>query len=171
MPKEVVAFWSPRNLRFDPQLPSNLAHFFFGRRGRAVPEPRSIERPLLGSRWRGAPSAGSGNSGPTISVKSGPLKGSDNLPTRTPVDPPRRREAKGDDRSHGQTSGSSAARRRQDAAADRDRNGDPAAHREADRAGASDRGARGRGERTRARRGPTERGRGVSRPDRRRARG
>ncbi len=117
-----------------------------------------------------AAGAGSENSDPTFSGKYGPLRGSDNLPSRTTVEELRRREAKGDDRSHGQTSRTGTTRRRQDAAADRGGVRDPAAQREADRAGAGDRRARGRRLGARARRRPTERGRGVSRPDRRRAR-
>ena len=116
-------------------------------------------------------SAGSGNSDPTFSGKYGPLRGSDNVPSRTTAEDPRRRGAKEDDRSHGQTSGTGVASRRQDAAADRGGDRDPAAQREADRARVADRGTRGRGVGQGARRRTAERGRGVSRTDRRRARG
>jgi hypothetical protein len=65
---------------------------------------------------------GSGNSDHFFSGNSGHLKAeksSDSLPPDARADEPRRREAKEDDRSHGQTSSAGAARGREDAEADR----------------------------------------------------
>src|SRR5437899_3288496 len=102
--------------------------------------------------------AGSGKSDHLISGNSDHLReesSSDSLPPVARADAPRRREAKEDDRSHGQTSRAGAARRTADAEADRGGDRGVAKQRAADRTRAADRAAGRLAAGVRARRRPT----------------